>query len=135
MRPIFHLSIPVTDLVEALAFYTGHLGAELGRQSPAVADVFVFGAQLTLHENPDAVPDPSSSSRHFGATLDWSEWAELADRVSGLDFVLDEPRISFSGEAIEQGKLMICDPSGNHVEVKAYRNPDQVLGPLVETEG
>jgi extradiol dioxygenase family protein len=35
-------------------------------------------------------------------------------------------------EPIEQGKMMIVDPSGNLIELKAYRQPDRVLGPLAE---
>jgi uncharacterized protein len=131
MRPIFHLSLPVRDLAESIAFYTSGLDAEIGRRNDAFVDVLLFGAQITLHNDPTTVSDPMPRSRHFGATVSWTEWESVAARLGGSETVVEQPTVSFAGEAIEQGKLMVADPSGNLIEVKAYRHPDQVLGPLV----
>ena len=127
--PIFHLSFPVRDLEEGLAFYTGTLGGIPGRRAPAWADVALFGAQLTLHQLPDEVLDPMPRSRHFGATLDWAEWEGLVGR---LDEFVEPPRRAHEGTAHEQAKAMVRDPSGNLIELKAYRRPDAVLGALAE---
>jgi extradiol dioxygenase family protein len=43
---------------------------------------------------------------------------------------MEPPTVSYEGEPTEQGKLMIVDPSGNLIEIKAYRHPDEVLGSL-----
>jgi extradiol dioxygenase family protein len=54
--------------------------------------------------------------------------------VGAVDLVhgefLEGPRRDYSGTEREQGKAMIQDPSGNLIELKAYRNPSAVLGDL-----
>ena len=55
MRPIFHLSIPVRDLSEAVDFYQSHLGAEIGRRTDDFVDALLFGAQVTLQNDPASV--------------------------------------------------------------------------------
>ena len=44
--------------------------------------------------------------------------------------IVESPTLSYVGEPTELGKLMIEDPSGNLIEIKAYRQPDKVLGSL-----
>ena len=127
--PIFHLSFPVRDLDEGLAWYREKLGAVPGRREPAWADVALFGAQLTLQHAPDDVPDSMPRSRHFGATLDWESWETLVGTLS--EFV-EPPRVDHEGTKHEQAKAMVRDPSGNLIELKAYREPTAVLGRLAE---
>jgi extradiol dioxygenase family protein len=130
MSPIFHLSIPVRDLQEAVDFYTSQLGAQIGRQTETFADALLFGAQVTLQNDPSGVTRPMPRTRHFGATLAWSEWESAAERLGTAPFLVEEPTISFAGQPGEQAKLMVADPSGNLIEIKAYRHPGAVLGPL-----
>jgi extradiol dioxygenase family protein len=130
VRPIFHLSIPVRDLDESVGFYSTVLGAEVGRRTGSWADALLFGAQVTLQGDPDNVTTPMPRTRHFGATLPWEEWSALADRLAGAPLIVEPPTASYEGEPVEQGKLMIRDPSGNLIELKAYRHPSEVLGPL-----
>ena len=127
MSAIFHLSFPVRDLDAGVDFYTRVLGGVPGRREANWADVALFGAQLTLQHVPADVLDPMPRSRHFGATLLWTEWEEL---VARLDDFVEPPRVDHRGSEREQGKAMIRDPSGNLVELKAYRNPRSVLGEL-----
>jgi extradiol dioxygenase family protein len=129
MRPIFHLSFPVRDLDEAIAFYTGMLGGTVGRREARWADVALFGAQGTLQHSPDEITEPSSRTRHFGATLDWSDWEAVTARLT--DFV-EPARIDFAGTDREQAKAMLRDPSGTLIELKAYRFPERVLPDLHE---
>jgi hypothetical protein len=131
MRPIFHLSLPVRDLDEAVTFYRARLGAHIGRRTETFADALVFGAQVTLQNDPGSVSRPMPRSRHFGATLPWAEWEMVVAPLVGTDIVVEARTISYAGEDIEQGKMMITDPSGNLIEIKAYRHPEEVLGPLV----
>jgi uncharacterized protein len=125
--PIFHLSLPVRDLEENLSFYTETLGGVAGRQERAWADVALFGAQLTLQHVPDDVLDPMPRSRHFGANLSWSDWESL---VATLGDFVEPPHIDHQGTEREQAKAMVRDPSGNLIELKAYRQPEAVLGCL-----
>ena len=124
---IFHLSFPVADLDEALAFYESALGGIRGRRELEWADVALFGAQLTLQHRPGEVTVPMPRSRHFGATLPWDDWETLTAR---LDEFVERPRVDWEGTEREQAKAMIQDPSGNLIELKAYRNPRAVLGSL-----
>jgi extradiol dioxygenase family protein len=132
VRPIFHLSIPVHDLQESIDFYESELDARIGRRSDSCADALVFGAQVTLQNDPDNVSVPMPRTRHFGATLPWDQWETVVARFAGSPRIVEAAKISFPGEPTEQGKMMIRDPSGNLVEVKAYRHPGEVLGPLAD---
>jgi extradiol dioxygenase family protein len=128
-RPVFHLSVPVRDLGEAVEFYTARLGARIGRHTDSFVDALVFGAQVTLQNDPAAVDTPMPRTRHFGATLPWDEWESVVARLTGAVPYVEVPTVSFEGERTEQAKLMIADPSGNLIEIKAYRHPDEVLAP------
>jgi extradiol dioxygenase family protein len=132
MRAIFHLSFPVLDMAQAVAFYRDELGASIGRQEDTFTDVLVFDAQVTLQNDPANVSSPMPRSRHFGATIDWVKWEKLADKFRRSPHLCEAPKISYAGEPIEQGKLMLRDPSGNLIEIKAYRNPARVLGAIAD---
>lgn len=129
---IFHLSFPVADLDEALAFYETVLGGVRGRRELEWADIALFGAQLTLQLRPGEVTVPMPRSRHFGATLPWDDWEALVARLS--DFV-EQPRIDYRDTDREQAKATVQDPSGNLIEIKAYRHPLAVLGALATEPG
>ncbi len=129
MRAIFHLSFPVHDLQEAIAFYTGTLGAVVGRSFPEWADIALFGAQITLHNMPADVLTPMPRTRHFGATIGWDAWHAISETIDP-NILVEPPKHSFTGEPREQAKLMLSDPSGNLIEIKAYRDPATVLGDL-----
>lgn len=129
MRPIFHLSFPVSDLDGALDFYIEHLKAVLGRRERDWADVGLFGAQLTLQRAPSDVTRPMPRTRHFGVTLGWQEWLDI---TAGLSDFVEPPTISHQGSEREQAKAMVSDPSGNLIEIKAYRDPGAVLRGLYQ---
>ena len=132
MTAIFHLSIPVLDLDEAIAFYERALGGVAGRRGDNWADIAVFGAQVTLQHVPGDVLTPAPRSRHFGATLPWAEWERL---IATFTLFAEPPCIEYPGTAREQAKAMIADPSGNWIEIKAYRQPGAVLGALAAGAG
>ncbi|HEX3363658.1 VOC family protein [Phenylobacterium sp.] len=130
MRPIFHISFPVRDLSEAVSFFRDELGAEIGRHEAGFADVLLFGAQVTLQNDPGNVLKPMPRTRHFGATISWADWETLAHRMGAAKNLVEPPCVSYAGSPTEQGKLMLSDPSGNLIEIKAYRHPEVVLGQL-----
>ncbi len=128
-RPAFHLSFPVRDLALAKAFYCDTLGATVGRDQDGWSDIILFGHQLTLHERPGEVLSIEQRGvRHFGIILEWDEWTRLgiALQEKGCGFEM-EPVVFDSG-AREHGKFLLCDPSGNLVEIKAYRDVSTVTG-------
>lgn len=129
-RPIFHLSFPVMDLDAAKTFYCDALGATVGRDNGNWADIVLFGHQLTLHNRPSEVlPTDQRGVRHFGVILSWQEWVSQGEKLQNKDCTfLCRPIISNSGTNQENGKMLLCDPSGNLIEIKAYRNVAAVLG-------
>lgn len=129
-RPVFHLSIPVSDLGAAIAFYRDRLGGVEGRRHETGCDISLFGAQLTLQDDPASVTCPMPRTRHFGATLDWQTWEALVARFGPADDFVEPPHRDHEGEAHEQAKALIADPSGNLIELKAYRHPADVLGKI-----
>ena len=135
----FHLAIPVSDLLETVAFYESVLGCTRGRESAAWIDLSLFGHQLVLHQverhdspghdqptNPvdgEDVPVP-----HFGVVLEWDAFAALVSRIQevGTGFVIG-PTTRFEGHAGEQRTCFLRDPSGNCLEFKTFKDPSMLF--------
>ncbi len=135
--PRFHLAFPVTDLEAARAFYGGTLGCGTGRESDRWIDFDFFGHQLVAHlvapeDHPsaatNAVDGHAVPASHFGVILDWDKYEQLVSRLEALEmpFVI-APYIRFEGRKGEQATLFVSDPSGNHLEFKAFRNIDMLF--------
>jgi len=127
--PIFHLAFPVRDLEEAKNFYTSTFNAKIGRVRDDWIDIFLFGAQVTMHERPaELLPPEQHGVRHFGAVLTWHDWESLAKRLDEMNATFKvKPNTSYAGTQTEQAKMLLTDPSGNVIEIKAYRNPSTAL--------
>jgi extradiol dioxygenase family protein len=125
------VSLAVDDLMAARAFYEGLLGCPVGRVRDGWLDVDFFGAQLTLHERPEALVDPGPDAvRHVGVALDEATWRRLVDALRRAEVpFIRPPTTEGSGTPTEQSKAMVADPSGNAVELKHYPHPDAALGP------
>jgi hypothetical protein len=134
--PPFHLAFPVRDLAEARAFYGELLGCPEGRSSDHWVDFNFYGHQIVAHLAPDECRSVAASEvdehqvpvRHFGAVLNLEQWDTLAQRLkaAGTKFVI-EPYVRFKGEPGEQATMFFMDPSGNAVEIKAFRTLDSLF--------
>lgn len=131
---IFHLSFPVRSLEASVAFYRQCLGASIGRSSVEWADVILFGHQLTLHNQPEQVlPREERGVRHFGAILTWDHWEIVRARVLAYQPSLEANiRHRLPGEPGEHVKLLLEDPDGNLIEIKAYTRIETVAPQLKE---
>ena len=134
LRP-FHLAFPVDDLAEARAFYGELLGCREGRSSAEWIDFDFYGHQIVAHlggkagnSASNAVDGHDVPVPHFGVVLDMDEWQRLAERLTraGVRFDID-PHIRFEGEAGEQATMFFRDPSGNAIEMKAFKSLDQLF--------
>jgi extradiol dioxygenase family protein len=127
---IFHLSIPVSDLPAARRFYVETLGATVGRENDEWLDILLWGHQITLQRRPEEVlPPDKQGKRHFGAVLPWAEWERQAERIANSGAaMLEGPAIRLAGTDDEHGKFYLQDPSGNVIELKAYRDVRRTLG-------
>ena len=139
--PRFHFAFAVDDLSAARDFYGRLLGCAEGRSDAHWVDFDFHGHQIVAHLAPrregadapvaeianpvdgDEVPVP-----HFGLILGWEAWHELAARLkaAGIRFVI-EPHIRFKGKPGEQATMFFRDPSGNALEFKSFRDPDQLF--------
>ena len=136
MAEPFHFSFFVRDLATTRRFYGEILGCREGRSTDVWVDFDFFGNQISAHTTGSvtktqdkgevdgiAVPMP-----HFGAILDWDQFQSLAARVrdAGVTFVI-EPRTRFQGQPGEQATMFFLDPSGNALEFKSFRHPENVF--------
>jgi uncharacterized protein len=131
----FHYAFLVRDLDEARRFYVDLLGCREGRSAPTWVDLELFGNQLSCHLG---TPPPTADvgrvdgilvpMPHFGVIVTFEEYERLAARLAaaGCAFVI-APRIRYPGEPGEQGTFFLLDPSGNAIEIKAFRRPDEVF--------
>lgn len=132
MEPILHLSIAVSDLDDARAFYADVLGCEVGRVREDFVDVWFFGMQLTLQARPDQVLTREQAAvLHFGVTVAGDELVGLLERAKAaeVDWV-HELTVDYPGTPQEQSKAKLRDPSGNVIELKAYADPAVALEQL-----
>ncbi|MCA0871888.1 VOC family protein [Seohaeicola saemankumensis] len=135
IRP-FHLAFPVDDLDAARAFYTGTLGCGEGRSSDRWIDFDFHGHQIVAHLAPEecratatgAVDGHGVPVRHFGLVMTMEDWQATADRLTaaGTEFVI-EPYIRFEGQPGEQATMFFTDPAGNAIELKAFRDLEQLF--------
>ena len=138
LRP-FHLAFPVHDLEAARAFWGGVIGCPEGRSSAKWIDFDFFGHQIVAHLVTDRAEAESDDGAnpvdghdvpvpHFGIVLTLEDWQTLADRLTaaGTKFAI-EPYIRFKGQVGEQATMFFRDPSGNAIEMKAFRNLDQLF--------
>lgn len=133
----FHLAFPVTDLQATATFFVETLDCNVGRQSERWIDFDFFGHQISAHlvephaekavaEN--AVDGDRVPTRHFGMVLPWALWHDLVTRLDNKkQNYLIAPKIRFAGQAGEQATFFILDPSGNALEFKAFKNPQQLF--------
>lgn len=132
----FHYAFPVVDLASTRRFYGELLGCAEGRSAETWVDFDFFGNQisahiaahmppLVAHGHVDGIEVPIP---HFGAILDWDEFDRLAKRLesANIAFVIT-PRIRFQGLPGEQATMFLCDFSGNPLEFKAFRHPENVF--------
>ena len=133
----FHLAIPVDDLTKAIDFYENILGFAPGRKSNQWADYNFFGHQLVVHFDPshnsnkhhNKVDGKSVPVPHFGVVLPWNQFdvfAKKLKKTNKIDFII-EPYIRFKGLPGEQKTLFFCDPAGNALEFKSFKNIEQIF--------
>lgn len=131
----FHYAFLVRDLEETRRFYVDVLGCREGRSAPTWIDFELYGNQLSCHLGTPPPPAGlglvdgiSVPMPHFGAIVSFVEYEQLAARVAaaGVAFIV-APRIRYPGQPGEQGTCFFLDPSGNAIELKAFRRDDEVF--------
>ena len=131
----FHLAIPVSNLEESVIYYRDILGFEEGRSSNKWADFNFFGHQLVCHvsnkineEAINLVDGEEVPVPHFGVVLSIKEFEEFLLQINdkNIDFIIN-PTTRFKGEIGEQRTMFFRDPSGNAIEIKAFKDMDNLF--------
>jgi extradiol dioxygenase family protein len=139
MNP-FHLAIQVRNIAEARDFYLNIMGCTEGRSDKKWVDFNFYGHQLVCHLNPGlnqdekvaAIKNPVDGHGvpvpHFGIVLEMPDWEMLAGKLleRGVKFEI-EPYVRFKGQTGEQATMFFYDPSGNAIEIKAFKNINDQL--------
>ena len=135
MKP-FHLAIPVHDLEKSVEFYKSIFPISFGRSAKSWIDLNFYGHQLVLHKHKDFEADEGFNHvdgddvpfPHFGIVLSVDEFYSVTKNVeaSEIDFYI-EPRTRFKNTHGEQSTFFLKDPSGNFIEVKAFKNIDNLF--------
>ena len=106
------------------------LGCTEGRSAPTWVDFDFFGHQISLHLGEPfttaltgQVGEKRVPMPHFGLVLALAEWQAMALRLeaAGTAFVL-QPQVRFEGQPGEQWTMFFCDPFGNPLEIKGFRD-------------
>ena len=131
----FHLAIPVSNLEESVIYYRDILGLEEGRSSKKWADFNFFGHHLVCHVSDninEQVTNPVDGEEvpvpHFGVVLSIEEFEDFLFKISDkdIDFII-KPTVRFKGEIGEQRTLFFRDPSGNAIEIKAFKDMNNLF--------
>ena len=131
----FHLAIPVWNLDVCRSFYKEILGCKEGRASKHWVDFNFFGHQLVIHFDEDIkelkvnpVDGKNVPIPHFGIVLEWDTFKNFSEKLKNknINFII-EPYIRFKGLKGEQFTMFFKDPSGNALEFKSFKNPDEIF--------
>ena len=135
IRP-FHLAFPVRDLEETKKFYTEILDCGIGRSSDKWIDFDFFGHQVVAHltkgtknqNETSAVDKKNVPVEHFGIILSMPDWKKLALRLEkkGINFII-KPYVRFKNLPGEQATMFFLDPSGNALEIKAFKSDSEIF--------
>ncbi|WP_013322290.1 VOC family protein [Gloeothece verrucosa] len=130
-QPIFHLAIPVNDLVRAKAFYGDGLGCEIGRESASAMIMNFYGHQVVAHLTQEPLtPQKGIYPRHYGIIFPTeTDWEALVQRATEkqLSFY-QEPSRRFPGQLTEHRTVFIQDPFYNLLEFKFYPHLEAIFG-------
>ena len=136
MKNPFHLAFPINDIKETKSFYKKILGCKIGREDVKWVDFDFFGHQLSAHVKPNELKNTKKNAvdgkdvpvRHFGVILEWEAWHSLSEKLkeNNISFII-EPYIRFEGEIGEQATMFFLDPSGNALEFKSFKDPEQIF--------
>jgi extradiol dioxygenase family protein len=136
MRAMFHLSIPVSDLARARAFYVDLLGCAVGRVGAGRMDIDFFGHHVVAHLAPEEATQQvrrfhsdgaEVSVRHFGAIVPEWRWHALRERLEAAGTAFSMPPQTIRAGTVEEQRIMMMpDGCGNVVELKSIA-PERVF--------
>ncbi len=129
--PMFHLAIPISDVIEAKKFYCQVLGCQVGRETEKAIILNFYGHQVVAHLSDEPIkPQKGIYPRHFGLIFSKeSDWDDLEAKIRsrGINFYV-EPKERFPGQVTQHKTFFIQDPFHNLLEFKYYRHAEAIFG-------
>ena len=135
MNP-FHYAFKVKDIASTRKFYVTILGCREGRSTEHWIDFDFFGHQLSAHVS-DNIPALDYCGKvdgisvpvpHFGCLLTLEQFDQVQEQLTQheVKFVV-KPFTRYEGKVGEQRTMFTLDLSGNPLEFKAFKNPEEVF--------
>lgn len=128
---IFHLAIPITDILLAKHFYSEGLGCEVGRENESAVIFDFYGTQLVGHRTQQTLTKQNGIyPRHLGLILPTKlDWQEICDRAKEKSLSFEQqPKLRFSQQRVEHYSFFLEDPFYNLLEFKYYSHPEVIFG-------
>ena len=128
-RPPFPFGcvVPVNNLVEARSFYVDLLGSSEDHSGPDWVVFNLYDQQIVAHLTPaETCSRPANAA--VVAILTTQQWSALVEKLRAADVrFLAGPYIHCTGEPVEEAKMLLRDPTGNAVELKAFVDIDMLF--------
>ena len=128
---IFHLAIPITNILLAKQFYHEGLGCSVGRENKSAIIFDFYGTQLVGHLT-HQIPTKQNGiyPRHSGLILPTkSDWQKICARAQKKSLTFEEqPKLRFPLQDVEHYSFFLEDPFFNLLEFKYYSNPEVIFG-------
>ena len=128
---IFHLAIPITDILLAKQFYENGLGCKVGRENKLAVIFDFYGTQLVGHLTQQTLLRQNGIyPRHLGLILPTKlDWQEISDRASKKSLTFEQqPKLRFPQQQVEHYSFFLEDPFYNLLEFKYYSYPEVIFG-------
>ncbi|NHF60500.1 bleomycin resistance protein [Flavobacteriaceae bacterium TP-CH-4] len=131
----FHLSLPCLSIGRTKEFYTGVVGADLGRNTSQWLDIDLFGNQITFTKSGGfnfsyqtyKFEDSVLPSFHFGVIVDQDTWQRLHDRLQSFEYEVTTQATFLRGQSGEHISFFVKDPNGYMVEFKHFRDQNEMF--------
>jgi len=132
----FHYAFKVKDIQSTKDFYITILGCEQGRFTKNWIDFDFFGNQLSAHVS-NNIPTPDYCGTvdgvkvpipHFGCILTINQFEDVKTKLekAACKFIV-KPQTRYKDLKGEQLTMFVEDFSGNPIEFKAFKNPDEIF--------
>lgn len=122
IKSIDHIVIPVKDIEESLAFYSGILGMEVDKSNNRYA--VKFGNQkINLHVG-KAQFLPAAANPEYGSTdiclIAKGNITEIKTELVAKKITIEEGIVRRTGAQGPINSLYVRDPDGNLIEISTY---------------
>lgn len=128
---LFHLAFPITDVVQAKAFYADGLGCQVGRETRDAVILNLYGHQLVGHVTKEPLTvQKGIYPRHFGLVFtSEADWEALLERAQQRQLKFyQEAKHRFPGQRTEHRTFFLEDPFHNLMEFKYYSHDEAIFG-------